>query len=458
MPKQDYRVHLEGIDWHAALPFLRLFSSFRMAIQPGRLLLSLMLVLLLYLTGIAMDFAWGPSVYPNEVQAYATMETERFDNWLDRNQSQDEAIAANKSLIKKEYIFQTLVERQVGAFERLVVSATALDFGLSGLASGRGADSGGVIGALASMVVQTPGWLYATHPGFLVVYLMIAFALTSLMGGALCRIAALDACQNVHASAFTALRFSFERWGHFMMAPLIPLGVIVVIRLLLALAGLLLFNLWGTDVVGSLIFGLLLLLGFIAAMLLIGLAFGVNLLIPGIAVESTDAFDAVSRAYNYVVGRPWRYFFYTAVMIVYGAVTYMLLGLVVFSAIWFTKDCLAAGAISEVAQGQTRLDAIMPDPQWGRLLSDADWNNLDRSGTVAAAVVKVWVMLLIAVLPAFAVSYYFNAQTWIYLLLRRFADQVEFDEVYLEPDPDDSTPAQDKVEPDVVQTPADPTL
>jgi len=455
MPEQDYRVRLEGIDWHAALPFLRLFGAFRMAIQPGRLLLSLMLVLLLYLAGIAMDFAWGPSVYPNEVQAYATMETQRFDTWLERMRSQDDTSASNQSLIKKEYIFQTLVDRQVGAFERLVVSATALDFGLSGLASGKGADSGGVIGALASMVVRTPGWLYATHPGFLVVYLIIAFALTSLIGGALCRVAAMDACQNEHTSAFTALRFAFHRWVHFMVAPLIPLGIVVVIRLLLALVGLLLFNLWGTDVIGSLVFGLLLLLGFVAAMALIGLAFGVNLLIPGIAVEGSDAFDTVSRAYNYVVGRPWRYFFYTAVMIVYGALTYMLLGLVVFSAIWFTKDCLAAGAISEVAEGQTRLDAIMPDPQWGRLLSDADWDSLDRSGTVAAAVVRVWVMLLIAVLPAFAVSYYFNAQTWIYLLLRRFADQVEFDEVYLEQDSDDCVPAQDKVEP---TSPADPTL
>jgi hypothetical protein len=130
--------------------------------------------------------------------------------------------------------------------------------------------------------------------------------------------------------------------------------------------------------------------------------------------------------------------------------------LVVFSAIWFTKDCLAAGAFSEIADGQTRLDAIMPDPQWGRLLSDADWDNLDRSGTVAAAVVRAWVMLLIAVLPAFAVSYYFNAQTWVYLLLRRFADQVEFDEVYIEQDAEDPATVEDKVEPAKPAKPAKP--
>lgn len=438
MAEHNQRVVLDGIDWRTTFPFLRLFGAFGMAIQPGRLLLSLMLVLLLYLGGTAMDFAWGQRVHTSEINAHARYDTQDYIGWLERTADDP----------KDGYIFKTLVEQQVGAFERLVVSATSLDFGLTDLLSGRGADSGGVIGALASMVVRTPGWLYSTHPWFMVVFLLYAFALTSLIGAAVCRVAAIDACLNKHASAFAGLKFALEHWVQVMLAPLIPLGVIIVIRLVLALAGLIFFNVAVLDVIGAVLYGLLLLLGFLAAMFLIGLALGVNLLIPGITVEGTDAFDAVSRAYNYVVGRPWRYFFYTAVMIVYGAVTYLLVGLVVFSTIWFTKHCLSLGAVSEVADGVTRLDAVMPDPRWGRLLSDPDWDQLGGTGTVAAALVRVWLMLLIAVLPAFAVSYYFNAQTWVYLLLRRSADLVDFDDVYIEPDPEDTVaPARDKVEP-----------
>ncbi len=447
MAEQDYRVTLNGIDWRASLPFLRLLGAFRMAIQPGRLLLSLMLVLLLYLGGVAMDFVWGESVYPNEVQAYIHNDAQEFDAWLSTMVQQEGADEATRALIKKGKIFSTLVDQQVGAFERLVVSATALDFGISDLASGKGTDSGGVIGALGSMIIRTPGWLYAAHWGFLVVYLLYAFALTSLIGGAICRVAAMDACRREHISAFEGLRFGLDNWVQVMIAPLIPLGIVVVIRLALALSGWVFFNLPGADVLGAVVFGLMLLAGFIAAMLLIGFAFGVSLLIPGIAVEATDAFDVVSRAYNYVVGRFWRYLFYTGVMIVYGAVTYMLIGLVVFSTIWITKTCLSAGALAEVVDGTTRLDAMLPDPQWGKLLPDADWENLGRLGTVAGALVMVWLKLLIAVLPAFAVSYYFNAQVWIYLLLRRSADLVEFDEVYVEPDPDDQAVVLDKVEP-----------
>ncbi|MEZ6190573.1 MAG: hypothetical protein R3C45_04700 [Phycisphaerales bacterium] len=438
MAEHNQRVVLDGIDWRATFPFLRLFNAFGMAIQPGRLMLSLMLVLLLYLGGTAMDFAWGASVRANELSAYARYDAQAYSNWLENTAGQP----------RDGYIFKTLVEQQVGAFERLVVSATALDFGLTDLLSGKGADSGGVIGALASMVVRTPGWLYSTHPWFMVVFLLYAFALTSLIGAAVCRVAAIDACLNKHTSAFAGLKFALEHWVQIMLAPLIPLGVIVVIRLVLALAGLVFFSAPVLDVIGAAIFILFLLLGFIAAMLLIGLALGGNLLIPGITVEGTDAFDAVSRAYNYVVGRPWRYFFYTAVMIVYGAVTYLLVGLVVFSTIWFTRHCLSLGAVGEVADGVTRLDAVMPEPQWGRLLVDPDWDQLGGTGTVAAALVMVWIKLLIAVLPAFAVSYYFNAQTWVYLLLRRSADLVDFDDVYIEPDPETTdTPAGDKLEP-----------
>ncbi len=439
MSEHHRRVVLDGIDWRTAMPWLSLFKSFGMAIQPGRLLLSLMLILLLYLGGTAMDFAWGERVNPNEISAYARYDAQHYAMWLENTSEAP----------RTGYIFETLVQQQVAAFEILVVSATDLNFGLADLATGQGTQGGGVIGALAAMVVHIPGWLYATHTGFLLVYLLYAFALTTLFGGALCRVAAMDACKQTHISAFEGLGYALRHWTQIMLAPLIPLGIVIVIRLVLAIAGWAFFNVMGMDMIGAVLYGLFLLLGLLAAMLLIGFALGVNLLIPAITIEAADAFDAVSRAYNYVIGQIWRYLFYTAVVIVYGAVTYLLVGLVVFCTIWLTRHGLSAWAGGEVTAGVTRLDAVMPEPRWGSLLPEADTEVLDRTGTVTAALVMVWNRLLIAVLPAFAVSYYFNAQTWIYLLLRRSADLVEFDEVYTEVDPDDEplAPLGDKIEP-----------
>ena len=439
MSEHHQRVKLDGVDWRAAMPWLRLFRSFGMAIQPGRLLLALMLILLLYLGGTAMDFAWGRQVNPNELGAYARYDTQRYAQWLEDTGAE----------ARSEYIFTTLVQQQVAAFERLIVSATDLNFGLGDLASGRGAQSGGVIGALAAMVVHIPGWLYATHTGFMIVYLLYAFALTTLFGAAISRVAAMDACKDTHISAFEALGFAFRHWSQVMLAILLPIGIVIVIRLVLALAGLIFFNVMGLDIIGAALYGLMLLLGFVAALFLIGFTLGVNLLAPAVAIEAADAFDAVSRAYNYVVGRIWQYLFYTAVVIVYGAVAYLLVGLVVFSTIWLTRGALSIWSGGEVADGVTRLDAVMPQPTWGSLLAEADWDQLDRTGTVTAALIMVWNRLLIAVLPAFAVSYYFNVQTWVYLLLRRSADLVEFDEVYTEPNADEPiAPPDDKLEPE----------
>lgn len=441
MAEQDYRVTLDGVDWRASFPFLKLFSAFGMAVQPWRLLLSLMLVLLLYLGGVAMDFVWQEQVYSNEVGAYVKNDAEGFDAWLEFKQAGDtEATPA-----KKDKIFSTVVDLQVRSFERMVVSATALDFGIRDFASGRGADSGGVIGALAEMTVRTPGWLYAAHPGFMVIYLLYAFALTSLFGAAICRVAAMDACRREYVSAYEGLRFGLQHWVQVMIAPLLPLAIVVLIRVVLALCGWV-FELPVLDVIGAMLFGLMLFGGFVAAAFLIGFVFGVNLLTPAIAVEGTDAFDVMGRAYSYILGRFWRYLAYTAVVIVYGAVTYLMIGLFVFCMIWITKDSLATWLSTSVEE-PARLNAMMPDPQWGRLLPDADWDNLGVSGTLAAAILMVWLKLVIAVLPAFAVSYYFNAQTLVYLLLRRSCDMVEFDDVYIEPDPTEDAPARDKVEP-----------
>src|SRR5690606_18467966 len=162
------------------------------------------------------------------------------------------------------------------------------NFGLTELLRGQ---RGGVIGEIQSMVITLPGWMLNTHPAFTAIYLIYAFLLTMILGGAIARLAALDACQGIHASPFVPLRFSLSRAGHLISAPLIPLFFVLVICIVLALAGLAFFNLSVTDVIGGLLFGPLMLLGALAAAILLALAFGFNLLTPAIAVEDAASFD-----------------------------------------------------------------------------------------------------------------------------------------------------------------------
>ena len=50
-----------------------------------------------------------------------------------------------------------------------------------------------------------------------------------------------------------------------------------------------------------------------------------NLIYPTLSVEVSDSFDAISRSFSYVYARPWRMLFYTLLLLVYGAVTYLFL-------------------------------------------------------------------------------------------------------------------------------------
>ncbi|HEY4328515.1 MAG TPA: hypothetical protein VGN88_02170, partial [Phycisphaerae bacterium] len=60
-----------GIQWENILDFLHVFRSFRLAINPAKLLMALMALIAIYTAGRLFDLAWGRQAYPAEVQQYA---------------------------------------------------------------------------------------------------------------------------------------------------------------------------------------------------------------------------------------------------------------------------------------------------------------------------------------------------------------------------------------------------
>ncbi len=448
MPQDLNRVRVEGIDWPNLLPVTRLFRAFRMAIHPAKLGLGLLLAVLLYLGGIGMDLAWGPQVFPTELRSYRTQTpAEHRDTMrLLRRGATDATERAG--------IFQTLLREELTAFDDLIRSALVPDFGFTAFLSGQ--EQTGVIGAILRMTTTIPGWLYHTHPGFLATYLLYTFLLLCLIGGAICRHAALHATVRRPPTLADAVVFAARRYHHLVLSPLTPLLLILAIGMLLALAGLL-FNVPVLDIFGGLGFGLMLAGGAVIALLLIGLVAGFGLMFPAVAVEGADFFDAISRAYGYVIGRPWHWVFYNVVLTIYGAITYLFVGLIVFLTLAATKSFADLLVFREVAEGVSRLDAMIADPRLGTLIPEAGDAKvtLTWSGKAAAWLIAVWVRLLILLLPAFAFSFYFSAQTWVYLLMRRSADGIDYREVYLETDAENLAPqTPDKIERD---TPAPPT-
>lgn len=381
---------------------------------------------------------------------------------MDRNnQSQIERIERSRQeelnllrQVQPRGVFEAASQHVLGAFDRGVLGAVSLNFGLGDMMRTGSRESASVAGALRDVFITLPGWLYRTQFWYMTVYMLAALALWSIIGGALARMAALDATIDKAGSPAAAVEFSLRRFVWFFITPLVPFVASLLLGLLLMLGGLVFFNLpeiWLTDVIGGLLFGLAILVGFIIAVLMILTAAGGHLFYPALAVEGTDTFDATSRSFGYVIARPWQWLFYTLVSIVYFAITYLFVGMVLFLSLSIAQGFIRAAVFREsVAGGANRFDAIFPPPQLGQLMYQVQWSQLDTPGKIASALIWVWVFVTVSILAAFAISFYVNVHTWIYLLLRRSVDGTGFDEVYTEQARTilvDTSAVADKVEP-----------
>jgi len=247
------------------------------------------------------------------------------------------------------------------------------------------------------------------------------------------------------------VQFVRRRWWSYFSAPLIPLGFTLFCGALIALLGAT-FNWPLTNILAGLLFGVLIFFGFLAAMSQLLLATGSGLFYPAISIEGADAMQAVSNAGSYVANRFWRWLFYTLVAIVYGAIVYLIFGLVIFLSLKVTR--YFAGAVVYAQTGAEGaevnvFDAIFPDPKLGVLDGRGDIEQLGPTNNATAFLINLWVKICIGLLGAFAISFYFCVHTWIYLLLRQAEDGAGFDEVYEdapEPAPRPGI-APDKVDP-----------
>ena len=289
-------------------------------------------------------------------------------------------------------------------------------------------------------------WLLTEHWVFAGILLVISLAVWSLFGGAIHRIAALQAAREEKISIRQALRFSAGKFFSFFTAPLIPLAGIVLIGLAVAAGGLI-GNLWGLGAfLIGLLFGLAALAGLIIAFLFVGLATGVGLMYPTIAVEGSDSFDAISRSFSYVFAKPWRALLYALMALVHGAVCYGFVRGFAFIALKSTHFWAKVGIWQG---GQTLLDAtdkldiMWPAPTFAELHAPVPSEALSGMEYVGALLIAFWVYIIIALLGAFVLSYASSAATVIYYLLRRRVDATDLDDVYVEEAEEEQPPAEE---------------
>ncbi|MGE5608643.1 MAG: hypothetical protein ACM359_05290 [Bacillota bacterium] len=328
---------------------------------------------------------------------------------------------------------------------------------LGGLPGNRSAVDG-VFASTYRFFTTAPAWSLQYHWLYFLLYGSLFLAVWSLFGGAIARIAAVHvADEGRKLSMRQGISFAVSKFLSFLSAPLIPLAIVGAIGLVVAVISGVAFLVYLDAVIGAFYF-LAIAAGFVMTLVLLGTAGGVNLMYPTIAVEGSDSFDAISRSFSYVYSKPWRMLFYSSVAIVYGALTYLFVRFFIWLVLVLAHFFVGLMIFTRHGAGGTDLwAALQPMPSFQQLPFVVNFESLGAYGSFTAFLLAAWVYLAIAMLGAFAISFYFSASTIIYYLVRRDADATEMDDVYLEQPEEELVEAPAPVTPAATPTPTPAT-
>jgi hypothetical protein len=386
------------------LLFPKIFQTFRMAIQPTKLIIAFLALAIICLAGWVMDFS-ETVVATEGAQGKIT----ELDKYMTNPAQVDSYIEGSKS--RGAGVFSTLWRFAATKFQGAVDSVFAFDVP-------------GVVKNIADYF-KAVEWALRHHFVYCIIFFVIKLAVISIAGGAICRIAALQSARGEKPGLTEALRFSIKRFTSFFTAPLVPVGIIIFIGLFIFLLGLIGNIPWAGELIMGIFVPLALIAGALIAVLLIGAFAGFNLMFPAVAYDGSDCFDAISRSFSYVYAKPWRMGFYTAIGAIYGAICYTFVRFFAFLLLWITHWSLQLGV-----WGNDKLTAIWGEPHLRNLLVPPNWEALNWPQSIAAFLIYLCSLAVVGLLVSFIISFYFSANTIIYSLMRNKVDNTALDDIY----------------------------
>jgi len=407
-----------------ALTFTKLLKSFKMAVSPTKLIITMSIVLIVCVVGWTMDAytvtvetrANQELVLKSSVSALATF----------GNAAELEIYATDPKRVMnaiEEYkrqgrgVFSTLWNFSAARFNRATVSLLQMD--------------------IASVIRNI--WLFGVsllwalkyHTVYSFIHFVLVSPIVCIFGGAICRIGALEFARNEKPGLGEALRFGLKNFVGFFTGPAVSVGLMVFFGSFVFLLGFLGNLPWVGDIVIG--FGLIgaLLFGLLTVIMLIGIVVGTSLMFPAVAYEGSDGFDAISRTFNYVFAQPWWWLLYTLIAAVCGTISYLFLRFLAFLLLIITYLLLDMGLMDKT-DGTSRLAVLWPKPEFFNLVVTATETPIKWSESLSAFLIHMAVLFVVGLLVAFVISFFFCASTVVYALLRNKIDGTDLDEIYIE--------------------------
>lgn len=282
---------------------------------------------------------------------------------------------------------------------------------------------------LAMLLIDVPRLAATAYPVESLVLGLPIMLVWAVLGGAVCRSVAFEFSLGMILPWSRHLGFSLARWRTVLGVMLLPGVVIGLLAAVLAIGGVVLFNQVPVlELLGGVLYGLGLLLGVGAAVVVAAVLLGWPLLLPAAVCEGTDAIDSVGRVFAYVVARPLRLVWYLAVA---GAVC----GVAAVAALALLEGGTAlteaaAGSLAP-AQGVAEMRGAFPPEA---VFDEAGERR--EIGALAAAsswVVGFWVSCVRLVGASYVLSLVLTAGTMTYLFMRQVCDGQHYAELWVEP-------------------------
>jgi hypothetical protein len=380
----DERGVVRRIVWRELFPWILIFRTFRLAISPALLALATLGALL---TPVGWSIAGRIFLAPDE---RAAMESHlagpgRWD------------LIANLPPALAEYLPATP----------------------SGIAN--------VYFGLTAPVQRMFDWnLTLAQTAYFLLGNLWTLAIWAFVGGVVTRIAVVQLSNDEAPDLLDSLRFVAMRYFWYFLAPLYPLAGVLLIMLPIALLGLVM-RLDVGVVLAGILWVFVIAISLIAVWLQLGLLFGWPLMWPVVSAEREgDPFEAFSRSFSYVYGKPLNLFFYFVVAAIFGAVCWAVVNLAIEILIHFGFAAASWGA------GGFRIREIQH-----RIALGETHGTLGLGAYLLGSIFD----LVRLVRDGYSFSFFFAAAAAIYLLMRMDVDQKEMDEVYLEAEPEKFAPS-----------------
>ena len=284
-----------------------------------------------------------------------------------------------------------------------------------------------LLSVLASSIKSVEWGEYAV----LIVLVLGLMIIWSVFAGTVTRLAALEFARGEKTALKDSLSFVMKKFWSYFWSPLTPiLGVLFFIACNVA-GGLLGKIEFAGEIAVAVGFPLAILSGFLIVFLgLVGII-GFILMFPAISSEGSDAFDAISRAYSYVLSRPLHFLSLFITIIICGMILTSVVGFgacLVMRTSYFTVGLGMGGKLNEIRAFIAGLSGA------GDVITSLN----PISMRIAALLFMLYIVLVKITVGSIIIAFAGSASTIAYLILRKDVDGTEMDDVYIEEDEEDT--------------------